>query len=370
MKIEKMVREVHPNLTPYTCQLADMPVDEIKKVVGLDVVYKLSFNENPLGPSPKAIEAMKKEVEQLNYYPNSAGDSIIEKIAVLEGIEAGNIILSNGADEMIIMIAQTFLNPKDEVIIPKLTFVQYLASTHLMGATPVLTPMKEDLGIDLQAVLKQITEKTKLIFLCNPNNPTGKVIPHQELQLFLEQVPEDVLIVIDEAYHEYANHEDYASSIDLLKENNNVFVIRTFSKVYALAAARLGYGIGAKEVINAIQRVRPPFNVNSVAQAGALASLADIEHLEAAKKTNEEGKALLYKGLAEMNLDYIPTNGNFVYVDVGRESKKVFQQLVQKGIIVRDLSGYGLTTSLRISVGKKEELITLLKALKEVLIEQ
>ncbi len=368
MKIDSMVREVHSNLTPYTCQLADMPVEEIKQVLGLDVVYKLSFNENPLGPSNKAIEVMKKEVERLNYYPNSAGESVIAKIAEMEGVNSSNIILANGADEMIIMIAQTFLNPKDEVIIPKLTFVQYLASTHLMGATPIITPMKEDLGIDLHAILEQITEKTKIIFLCNPNNPTGKIIPYQELKLFLEQVPEDVIVVVDEAYHEYVDSNDYASAVDVIKKMKNVFVIRTFSKIYALAAARIGYGIGAVEVVNAIQRVRPPFNVNSVAQAGALASLEDAEHRIAAKKFNEEGKSLLYKGFRDMNLNYIETNGNFVYVDIGKESKGIFQQLALKGIIVRDLSGYGLTTSLRISIGTKEELDAFLKVMNELVV--
>ena len=199
MLVEKLVRDVYPNLLPYKMQLADLTVEEMRQELGQTTIYKLSFNESPLGPSPKAKEAMKEAVEQLNLYPNSTGDALQKKLASKEGVSKDNIILSNGADEMIVLIAQTFLNPKDEVIIPKVTFVQYLASTQLAGATPIFTPMKDDLGIDLDAILESITARTKLIFLCNPNNPTGKGIPQSELEVFFAKLPDHVLVVMDEA---------------------------------------------------------------------------------------------------------------------------------------------------------------------------
>lgn len=317
MKLTQMVRSVYPNLTPYTCSLADLPVEEMKQALGLEQVYKLSFNENPLGPSPKAIAAMQQALTQLNLYPSSNGEAVLNKIAEKEGVKPENIILSNGADEMIILVAQTFLEADDEAVIPEICFVQYLASTHLMGAKPVFSPMKEDLGIDLEGALQKITEKTKVVFLCNPNNPTGTVIPADELKAFMKQVPENVLVVIDEAYHEFADGDGYASSVSLVEDFANVFVIRTFSKIYSLAAARIGYGIGQAELVDAIHHVRPPFNVNSIAQAGALASLDDDEHVAAARQNNQFGKQLLYKTFDDLGLAYLQSQANFVCVDTG-----------------------------------------------------
>lgn len=367
MKLEKLVRNVFPKLTPYTCQLADLPVEELKQVLGKEKVYKLSFNENPLGPSRKAIEAMQKSLTQLHLYPSSKGEAVINRIAEKEGVLPDNILLSNGADEMIILVAQTFLEPEDEVIIPNITFVQYLASTHLMGAAPVFSPMKEDLCIDLEGILDRMTPKTKLVFLCNPNNPTGSVIPVHELKAFLDRVPEHVLVVIDEAYHEYADGDEYSSAVEFVKQQKNVFVIRTFSKIYSLAAARIGYGIGPTEIVDAINHVRPPFNVNSVAQAGALASLDDEEHLSESRRVNQMGKQLLYKVFEERGMTYVKSHANFVYVDTGRDSNVLFEQLADRGIIVRTLSGYGLTTSLRVSIGHQEEMEAFIQAVKEVI---
>ncbi|MBO8165136.1 MAG: histidinol-phosphate transaminase [Brevibacillus sp.] len=367
MKVENLVRKVYPNLTPYISQLPDLPVDELKQVLGTDKVYKLSFNENPLGPSRRAIEAMQKSLSQLNLYPCSSGKAVIQRIAEKEGVHPRSIILSNGADDMILLTAQTFLEPDDEVIIPKVTFVQYLAAAHLMGARPVISPMKEDLGIDLAGILERITPKTKLIFLCNPNNPTGTVIPSGELEAFLNAIPGHVLVVIDEAYHEYADGEEYVSSVEFVKQKKNVFVIRTFSKVYSLAAARIGYGIGQTEVVDAISRVRPPFNVNGVAQAGALASLDDSEHVAESKRVNNVGKQLLYDLFEELGMPYLRSFTNFVYVDTGKDSQVLFERLAKQGIIVRTLTGYGLPTSLRVSIGHQEEMEAFRLAFQQVL---
>ncbi|MED1950360.1 histidinol-phosphate transaminase [Brevibacillus centrosporus] len=367
MKLDQMVRSVYPNLTPYTCSLADLPVEEMKQALGLEQVYKLSFNENPLGPSSKALNAMQQALSQLNLYPSSSGEAVQGKIAEKEGVLPENAILSNGADEMIILVAQTFLEPEDEAIIPEICFVQYMASTYLMGATPVFTPMKADLGIDLKAILQKITEKTKVIFLCNPNNPTGTVIPADELQAFIKQVPENVLVVIDEAYHEFADGDGYRSSVELVSDFANVFVIRTFSKIYSLAAARIGYGIGQAALVDAINHVRPPFNVNSIAQAGALASLDDAEHVAESRRINQFGKQLLCKTFDELGLSYLSSQANFVCVDTGKDGQEVFDRLAERGWIVRKLTGYGLNSSLRISIGRPEEMEAFVEVFKEVL---
>jgi histidinol-phosphate aminotransferase len=343
--------------------LADLPVEEIRKILGKEKVFKLSFNENPLGPSPKAIEAMRKALYHLNLYPSSAGDSLKLKLAEKEGIRPENIILSNGADEMISLVVQAFLRPGDEAIIPEITFVQYLASTRLMGATPILSPMKGDLGIDLEGILSRITPKTKLIFLCNPNNPTGKVIPPNELAEFLEKIPEHVLVVVDEAYHEYANEEEYASSVQFVKQEQPVIVIRTFSKIYSLAAARIGYGIGPVTIIDSIEQIRPPFNVNGIAQVGALASLEDQNHLLESKRLNESGKAQIYIAFEELDMKYIPSHTNFVFVDMEADCEMIFKQLAEKGIIVRSLANYGLTTAIRVSIGCEEGVCSFIQAM-------
>ncbi|AET70358.1 histidinol-phosphate aminotransferase [Desulfosporosinus orientis DSM 765] len=367
MDVNNIVRKVYPKLTPYKCELADLPVEEIKEVLVRETVYKLSFNESPLGPSPKAIQAMQDSLSQLNLYPSSAGDSIMKKIAEIEGVSSKQVILSNGADEMIILIAQTFLEPEDEVIIPKLSFIQYLAATNLMGAKPVFSEMKEDYSYDLEDILSKVTSKTKAIFLCNPNNPTGTSIPKTKLVNFLSKIPDHILVVIDEAYQEYVVSPEFESGVRYLKEHKFLFVVRTFSKAYSLAGARLGYGLGTTEVIEAINHVRPPFNVNAVVQAGALASLEDIEYLQEARALNHQGKELMYEAFEELGLPYLKSDTNFVFVDTQMDSSVIFQKLAEHGVIVRMLKGYGLDTAIRVSVGKKEGVHTFVNVLKEII---
>lgn len=369
MNINNIVRKVYPKLTPYKCNLADLPVEEIKAILGKETVYKLSFNESPLGPSLKAIQAMTESLYDLNLYPSSFGDSIMKKIAEIEGVSPEQVILSNGADEMIILIAQTFLEPEDEVIIPKLSFIQYLAATNLMGATPVFSQMKKDLSYDLDDILSKITSKTKVIFLCNPNNPTGTIIPKRELVKFLSKLPEHILVVIDEAYQEYAVSPDFESGVQYLNQHQFLFVVRTFSKAYSLAGARLGYGIGTMDMIDAINHVRPPFNVNAVVQAGALASLDDFEHIQNARALNNQGKQMIYEAAESLGLPYLKSYTNFVYIDTKIDSDVIFEKLAEYGVIVRTLKGYGLDTSIRVSVGKHEEVLAFVNSFKEVMLK-
>lgn len=367
MNVNSIVRSVHPRLTPYKCELADLPVDEIKEILGKETVYKLSFNENPLGPSPKAIQAMTDSLQTLNLYPSSAGESIMKRIGEIEGVNAEQVILSNGADEMILLLAQTFLEPEDEVIIPKVSFIQYLAATNLMGAIPIFSTMEQDQSVDLEDILNRLTPKTKAIFLCNPNNPTGSIIPRSELERFLSKIPDKVLVIIDEAYHEYAVSPEYESAIRYISQNKLVFVVRTLSKIYSLAGARLGYGIGPSEVVDAVNHVRPPFNANAIVQAGALASLEDFEHIQESKNLNNQGKEIMYEAFRSLGLAYLESNANFVYVDTRIDSSIIFKKLANHGVIVRTLKGYGLETSLRVSVGQQEEVQAFVNALKDIM---
>ncbi|MDP4127632.1 MAG: histidinol-phosphate transaminase, partial [Bacillota bacterium] len=339
----------------------------IRAVLGQETVYKLSFNESPLGPSPKVIQAMTDSLNNLNLYPSSAGDSIMKKIAEIEGVSPKQVILSNGADEMIILIAQTFLEPEDEVIIPKLSFIQYLAATNLMGAKPVFSDMKEDYSYNLDDILSKINHKTKAIFLCNPNNPTGTIIPKAELETFLNNIPDHILVVIDEAYQEYVVSPEFESGVHYLTKHKFLFVVRTFSKAHSLAGARLGYGLGTAEMIEAINHVRPPFNVNAVVQAGALASLEDVEHIQEARALNNQGKELMYETCESLGLPYQKSDTNFVFVDTKVDSNVIFQKLADRGVIVRTLKGYGLDTSIRVSVGKREGVLAFVNALKEIM---
>ncbi|MFC3886355.1 histidinol-phosphate transaminase [Bacillus songklensis] len=367
MNIQSVVRNVYPNLTPYICQLADLPIEELKEALQKETVYKLSFNENPLGPSPKALKAMGEALQSLNLYPSSKGEKLQEAIAQREGVQRDQVLLSNGADEMINLAAQTFLEPGDEVVIPAVTFVQYEAAAHLMGAVPVKVPMTGKLEIDLEGIIQAITTETKMICLCNPNNPTGAIISDKQMGAFLKRVPKDVVVIIDEAYYEYADSSEFSTAVKYIKNHENVLVVRTFSKIYSLAAARIGYGIGNETLVEAIHHVRPPFNVNAIAQAGALASLNDQEHVQVSKQLNEKGKQLLYETFEQLGFEYVKTNGNFVYVDTKIDSDHLFQELAKKGVIVRILKGYGLPASLRVSVGAEEEVKAFIQALNEIL---
>lgn len=367
MNIETVVRKVYPNLTPYVCQVADYPVEELKKILQKEKVYKLSFNENPFGPSSKAIQAMEQAIRASNLYPSSRGEELQEAIASREGIQREQVLLSNGADDMINLAAQTFLEPEDEVIMPAVTFIQYEAAAHLMGAVPVKVPMSGQLETDLDGILQSVTEKTKMICLCNPNNPTGAIISDEQMAAFLKRVPKNVIVIIDEAYYEYVNDPEFSTAVKYISDYENILIVRTFSKIYSLAAVRIGYGMGSVTLTEAIHHVRPPFNVNGIAQAGALASLNDLEHVQASKQLNEEGKQLLYEAFERLGFEYIRSNGNFVYVDTRIQGEHLFQELAQKGIIVRILKGYGLPTSLRVSIGQTEETKAFIEALHEVL---
>ncbi len=360
--MKKLYRDAVDKLTPY---VPGKPIQEVQRELGLADVIKMASNENPLGPSPRAVNAVRKAVEEIHYYPEGSCFELRKILAKKLGVEENQLIFGNGSDELLLMISQAFFNPGDEIIQgdPALTFVEYRAVSNIAGAEPVFVPMK-NYGYDLAAMAEKINEKTKLVFIANPNNPTGSIVSKEEFAAFMEKVPEDVIVVLDEAYYEYVETADYPDSIDYIKNGANVIALRTFSKIFGLAGLRVGYGIARKELIDILERVRQPFNVNTLAQAGAAAALSDIRHVEASRRMNKEGREYFYGSFEVMGLKFVQSEANFVLVDVKKNGKEVAKRLTQEGIIVRAI---GTETTIRVTVGTKEQNERFIKTLKNIL---
>lgn len=364
MEVEALIRETIRDIKPY---VPGKPIEEVQRELGLSEVIKLASNENPLGPSPFAIKAIEEEAAGVNLYPDGTCFELSRALAQHLQVTEQSLILGNGADEIIKLIAEAFLRPGEEVIVGQPSFSEYDFCTQLMGGKLVPVPLDAEFRFDLPAMLKRINDSTKLIFICNPNNPTGTIVKRGELVQFLDQVPPQVLVILDEAYGEFADDPDYPQGLELLPNYPNLVVLRTFSKVYGLAGLRVGYGVGNPEVISWIQRVREPFNVNRLAQKAACAALGDSAHVKRTQENNQQGKRYLYRELARLGLAYLPTQANFILVNVGRDSRKVFQALLKEGVITRTGDIFGLDNFLRISIGKPEENRKLVSALEKVL---
>ncbi len=352
-------------LSPY---IPGKPADEVKRELGLDRVVKLASNENPLGPSPRAMQAIQEMAASLHIYPDAAGLHLKTRLSQVHGIPVSQIVLGNGSDEIIMLLGQAFVMPGDEVVMGDKTFPVYKTSTLLMGGKPVEVPLKDGF-LDLEAMASAVTAHTKLVFLCNPNNPTGTMNRKAEVERFLRAIPPHVLVISDEAYAEYVGDEDYGTLLPHLKDGKNVAVLRTFSKIYGLAGLRTGYGLMPEYAAALINRVRLSFNQNALAQRAALAALDDREHVRESVRVVEEGKDYLYREFAAMGLKAYPTWGNFIMVDTGKDCQKVFQALLERGVIVRPTSAWGLHTCLRITIGTQEENDLLVEALRQVLQE-
>lgn len=359
----------NPSILPlkaFPTELPDLPVDEIKKRLNLETVYKLSFNENPYGPSPRAVEAMREAAARVHLYPDSYGTELMQSIAAGFQVEVNQVLLSNGADEMINLVAQTFLKPGDQAVIPSPTFGAYAAATRMVGAEPVVVELT-DLTVDLNKVMGAVTGKTKIIFVCNPNNPTGTMVSLAELEDFIRSLPGKVLVVLDEAYNEYTDEPVKTSGVGLISRYPNVAVIRTFSKVYALAAVRVGYLLASPEMVALMHKVRPPFNVNAIGQTGALAALRDREYLAGVRRKNRIERDFLTEQLASLGVRTAPSYTNFIMADVGRDSLPVYENLARRGVIVRPGFQFGLSSHLRISIGSRHENQALIAALADIL---
>jgi len=350
-------------LTPY------IPGKHIKTVeaeLGITGMIKMASNENPLGPSPKAIEAAAEAMREGNFYPDPHCTYLREALSEHLGIGQDHLVFGNGAHEMIFYLASTFMKPGEEAVIPQPSFGEFNSAVKLAGGTVKSVPVV-DFKLDLEGCLQAVTEKTKLMFICNPNNPTGTIVDKQELKSFIDRVPGHVLVIYDEAYRQYIDDPDYPEGVDWVKQGKNVIVLRTFSKAYALAGLRVGYAVAKPELAAYISRVRQVFNVNTVAQAAAVASLKDSEYINKGIELNRRSREYLYQALTEMKVEYVPSQANFFLVDVKGDGNRVFQELMLEGVIVRPASIFGLPSYLRVSFGTLEQNKKFIAALGKVL---
>lgn len=335
-------------LNPY---VPGKPIEEVKKEYGIFDIEKLASNENPLGPSPKAIEAVKKEVESINIYPDAASTKLREKLAEKYDLEVDNIIVGNGGEQILVMIAQTFINPGDEAIMADATFGLYGTSVIHMGGVPVKLGLK-DYKHDFKGFIEKINDKTKLIYVCNPNNPTGNIMTKDDINYLVENVPEDVVIVFDEAYYDYAiKNEQYPDCLSILKKRPNTIILRTFSKVAGIAATRVGFALTSKEFASAMGKVKGVFNVNKLAQAAAMGALEDQEHIDKTVELNYESLAMMEEYFDQMNLEYIKSNANFIFVNVKKDSRVIFEELMKRGMIIRPGYLWNYDNWIRVSTG-------------------
>jgi len=317
-------------------------------------IIKLASNENPFGPSPKALEAIAKEAKALHIYPDQKSVLLREALANKFKVDEGSIIVGNGSDEIMQIAAATFLKAGEEVVISKNTFSIYEFVTRLLDGRPAFVDLK-DYAQDLDALAKAVTSKTKMVFLCNPHNPTGTTFTAKELDAFIKKVPNHILVVIDEAYMEFSDSNELPDSLKHVREGKNVIVLRTFSKYYGLAGLRVGYGIAPKELINYMFRAKLPFNVGRLAQAGAKAALDDKEFTDKTYQGNLEGKKYLYAELDKLELTYKKTQSNFIFVDLKRSADQLFMEMMRQGVILRPLTSFGLPQAIRVSIGTKEQ---------------
>jgi len=354
----------HPWLHDLVSYEPGKPIEDVARELGLkpSEIVKLASNENPLGPSPKALIAMREMLERANFYPDGGGYYLREAIAQKFGFARANVILGCGSNEIIEFIGKAFLNPGDDVVTSRHAFVVYKLMATLFGARTIEVP---DPGFahDLDAMAAAITPKTREVFIANPNNPTGTLLSQEEIDRFMAKVPDNVIVVFDEAYYEF--NEQPPDTLKYVREGRNVVVLRTFSKIQGLANLRIGYGLARPDLVDVLQKTRQPFNTNGIAQAGALAGLLDEEHQRQTREITIEGRERLQREFAEMGLEYVPSFANFVLVKVG-DGKAVFSALMKRGIIVRDMTSYGLPEWVRVSIGTVEQMDRFLAELKRL----
>ena len=348
-------------ISPY---VPGKPIDEVKRELGLKDVIKLASNENPYGPSPKVLQAISQASKEINRYPDSGCFYLRKELAKKLKISPNQLIFGNGSDELIVLAVRGLVNEGDEVIIAKPSFLIYAIASKLEGANIKEVPL-DRFRYDLTGMNAAITDRTKIIFIGNPDNPAGSIITQEGLSKFLPAIRRDILVFVDEAYYEYVEAKDYADTLSLLKTYENLFIIRTFSKMYGLAGLRIGYGIGHEEFVGWLNRIREPFNVNSLAQVAALACLKDQPYYRAIAKKIRQERRFLYKSFKQLQLNFIESWTNFILVKVSN-AKEVSLQLMKKGVIVRDMSFWGLPYYIRVTIGNSAENKRFIKVLEEI----
>ncbi len=343
------------------------PIEEIQRLYGIHDVIKLASNENPLGASPKAVEAMNRALKQINRYPDGDCYALRQALAQHHHLPMEQIRVSNGADGLIRETCMAYLDENCDVIVSRSSFPIYDKYVLAMRARLIKTPLK-NFGLDLFAMSNSINNRTRIIFVCNPNNPTGTIIHRNELDAFLTDVPQHILVVLDEAYYEFVDSQYFPNSIRyVLSGSPNIIILRTFSKIYGIAGIRLGYGMGHQAIFHSIDRVREAFGVNLLAQAAGIAALEDEEFVKASVEDNKNGRKYLYQEFDRLDIAYIPSHTNFILAELGPKAQVIIEKMTQKGIILRPCAQYDLPTYSRITIGSQSENQRLIRALEEVI---
>ncbi len=363
--MKDIVRKNILNVKPY---VPGKPIEEVERELGLKEVIKLASNEHYLGPSPKALAAIKENLKNINRYPDASSFYLRRKLAKFLKVREDNLVFGNGSDEIIGLAIRTFVEEGDEVIIAKPTFLIYEIASQIQNAAIKLVPLTRDFRYDLKSMKNAITKKTKMVFIANPDNPTGTYVTRCELESFLNGLPYGLIVFLDEAYFEFANFgfSDYPNGLDYLNKYS-VIVGRSFSKAYGLAGIRVGYSIANPEITSYMERVREPFNVNILAQAAAQAAIDDRKFLKDTLSHVESQKKFVYKALDKMELEYVPSATNFILINVRSDCKSVFNGMLKKGVIVRDMKAWGLDTYIRVTIGSHEENRKFISALEKTL---
>lgn len=360
-KVSDQIRSIKP-------YVAGKPIDELKRELQISHVIKLASNENPLGFSPYVYRAVISMLNDMNRYPDSSGYLLTQKIAQKYQVNPSNVVIGNGSDDLIALLSTAFLEQDDEAVMPYPTFLMYEITVKASKAKPVMVPL-QDFGINLDSLLENITAKTKIVFITNPFNPTGSFISKDAFNDFMKKVPDNVLVIVDEAYIEFSRDQSIFNSLAAPLTDPRIISLRTFSKAYGLAGFRVGYGIMDNEISDIIQRIRQPFNVNSLGQAAACAAIEDLDFLQRSIDCVHTGIDFLTAGLKNLGLDVLPTESNFLMVNVKTDATRIFKKMLSLGVIVRSMQSYGFDTFLRINAGTRAENIECLKALETVLAE-
>jgi histidinol-phosphate aminotransferase len=360
---ESLANEHILGIAPYE---PGKPIEELEREFGIADAIKLASNENPLPPSDRVQKAVAGALRHLNRYPDGSGFYLRQALAKRHGVTPEHVILGNGSNELIELLVRTFLKPGDEAIVPHPSFVVYPMIVQAAGGIRVMVMLK-DYRLDLEAMARAITPLTKIVFIANPNNPTGTIVTAEEVEHFMARVPERAVVVFDEAYIEFAQGADFPDALSYMKQGRKVIVLRTFSKANSLAGLRVGYALAEADATALMNRIRQPFNVNSLAQAAALAALEDDAHVLECVRMIEAGRQFLYQEFKALGLKYVPSRANFILVDVGRSAAEIYQKLLHEGVIVRPMTPFGMESNLRITVGTPDENRRLVKGLRTVL---
>ncbi len=343
------------------------PIEELERELGISGSVKLASNENPLGPSPLAIDEIAKHTGTLHRYPDGGAYALRSALAKVHGVDIEEVIVGQGSNELIDIAIRAFQTPGDETIMGSPSFVVYYISSAKSGGLPVQVPLTKDYRLDLKGMADKITSKTKIICIANPNNPTGTIVTKDELGQFFAGLPDNILVIMDEAYYEYAaDSASYPDSMDYFRDGKDILILRTFSKAYGLAGLRIGYGIANKTITGAMNKIREPFNTSTLAQMAAIAALKDVQHVRRAVEINARGMAWLHKELKALGIDFVPSHTNFIYMDLKKNAMEIYNRLLKLGMIIRPM-GLADTTTIRVTIGLPPENEEFIRTLKEVL---